>query len=233
MQHILISTASHPSSSRKRRWDQLNSILEEVAKKSKKVNKDSTAFSAVKWADVDDVLGYQNYKQGIKAVPADVLDLLFSQLLKIGAVFGSVSSGKEAKRLQFISPVLYEVCALFEGRATITVEEDLEGVNIHTNGHFEYVMEVGGRKFCIVLAKKTDMEKGMAQALLGNEIIADLDNVSEVYAIVTNYREWYFLKNTDDAIFRDVCTLDIEDDVPTKASVGKIAGKIYGLLSGV
>lgn len=230
MQHILISTASHPSSSRKRRWDQLNSILEEVAKKSKKVNK---AFSSVKWADVEDVLGYQNYKQGTKAVPADVLDLLFNQLLKIGVVFGSVSSGKEAKRLQFISPVLYEVCALFEGKVKISVEEDLEGVNIHTIGHFEYVVEVDGRKFCIVVAKKTDMEKGMAQALLGSETIADLGNFSEVYAIVTNYRQWYFLKNTDDAIFRDACTLDIEDDVPTKASVGKIVGKIYGLLSGV
>jgi hypothetical protein len=182
---------------------------------------------------VEDVLGCQNYKQGTKAVPADVLDLLFSQLFKIGVVFGSVSSGKEAKRLQFIAPVLYEVCALFEGRAKISVEEDLEGVNIRTNGHFEYVLDVDGRKVCIVQAKKSDMEKGMAQALLGDEIIADLDNVSEVYAIVTNYMQWYFLKNTDDAIFRDACTLDIEDDVPTKASVGKIAGKIYGMLSGV
>lgn len=227
-----MSTASHPSVSRKRRWDQLNSILEDVAKRSKRINKDSRAFSAVKWGDVEDVLGYQNYKQGIKAVPANVLDLLFSQLLKIGVVFGSVSSGKEAKRLQFITPVLYEVCALFEGRVKFSLEKDLEGVNIHTNGHFEYVLELGGRKVVVVQAKKTDMEKGMAQALLGDETIADLDNVSEVYAIVTNFHQRYFLKNTDDVIFRDACTLDIEDDVPTKASVGKIAGKIYGLLSG-
>jgi hypothetical protein len=202
-----------------------------VARKSKKVNKDSTAFSAVKWSDVEDVLCYVDYEQQAKEVPVNILDQLHSQLLKIGRVFGSVSSGKEAKRLQFISPILLEVCALFEGRVKITVEEDMEGVNIHTNGHFEYVLEMDGRKVCIVEAKKTDMEKGMAQALLGDETIADLDNASEVYAIVTNFREWYFLKNTDDAIYRDVYTLLIEHDTPTKASVGTIANKIYGMLS--
>jgi hypothetical protein len=211
----------------------LNIILEKVAIKSKKVNKNSTAFSAVKWVDVKNILGYVDYEQYTKEVPATMLDQLHSQLLKIGVVFGSVSSGKEAKRLQFISPILLEVCALFEGRVKITVEEDLEGVNIRTNGHFEYVLEVDGRKLCIVEAKKTDMEQGMAQALLGNETIADLDNVSEVYSIVTNFREWYFLKNTDDAIYRDVYTLLIEHDIPTKASVGEIAGKIYGMLSSV
>jgi len=165
------------------------------------VNKDSTAFSAVRWTDVEDVLGYVNYDQPSKEIPGATLDLLHSQLLKIGVVFGSVSSGK---RLQFISPILLEVCALFEGRVKIAVEEDLEGVNIHTNGHFEYVLELNNRKVVIVEAKKTDMEKGMAQALLGDETIADLDKASEIYAIVTNYREWYF---------------------------GTIASKIYGILS--
>jgi len=209
----------------------LNRILEEVAKRSKKVNKDSTAFSAVRWTDVEDVLSYVNYDQPSKEIPGATLDLLHSQLLKIGVVFGSVSSGKEAKRLQFISPILLEVCALFEGRVKIAVEEDLEGVNIHTNGHFEYVLELNNRKVCIVEAKKTDMEKGMAQALLGDETIADLDKASEIYAIVTNYREWYFLKSTDDAIYRDVYTLAVEHDIPSKESVGTIASKIYGILS--
>jgi hypothetical protein len=174
-----------------------------------------------------------DYNQPCKEIPSTKLDLLYSQLLKIGVVFGSVSSGKETKCLQFITPILLEVCALFDGKVKITVEEDLKGVNIHTNGHFEYVLELNGRKICIVVAKKTDMEKGMAQALLGDETIADLDNASEIYAIVTNFREWYFLKNTDDAIYRDVCTLFVENDIRTKESVGTIANKIYGMLSNV
>ena len=62
-------------------------------------------------------------------------------------------------------------------------------------------------------------------------MIADLDNASEIYAIVTNYREWYFLKSTDDAIYRDVYTLAVEHDIPSKESVGRIASKIYGMLS--
>ena len=181
----------------------------------------------------DRILGYINYEQPGKEIPAATLDLLYSQLLKIGSVFGSVSSGKEAKRLQFISPILLEVCALFGGEVKITVEEDLAGVNIHTNGHFEYVLELNGRKVCIVEAKKTDMEKGMAQALLGDETIADLCNASEIYAIVTNFREWYFLKNTDDAIYRDVYTLLVQHEVPKKESVNTIANKIYGMLSNV
>lgn len=226
-----IGTVSHPSAARKRRWEELNSILEDVAKKSKKLNKDSTAFSAVNWSDVEDVLSYVKYDQVARDIPDVTLDLLYTQLLKTGIVFGSVSSGKEAKRLQFISPILLEVSALFGGRLKISVEEDLEGINIHTNGHFEYVLEINGKKICIVEAKKTDMEKGMAQALLGDETIADLENASEVYAIVTNFLEWYFLKNTDDAIYRDVYTLAIEHDEPVKASLGMIASKIYGMLS--
>jgi hypothetical protein len=225
------TSAPHVSTSRKRRWDQLNHVLEEVTRKGKRVNTRAKAFRATKWADVQNVLGYINYKQGCREIPANVLDLLFAQLLKIGVVFGSVSSGKEETRLQFISPVLYEVCALFDGRAKISVQKELKGVNINTSGRFEYVLEVDGRRVCVVQAKKSDMERGMAQALLGAEIVAELDDVSEVCAIVTNYRQWYFLKNMGDAIYRDVCTLDMEADVPTKASVRKIAAKIYAILS--
>ena len=108
----------------------------------------------------------------------------------------------------------------------------LQGVNIHTNGgHFEYILEVVGHKVCIVEAKKDDMEQGMAQALLGDEMIAELENASTVYAIVTNYKEWSFLTNTNDTIYLDACTLDMEVDKPTKASVAKIASKIYGILT--
>jgi hypothetical protein len=168
----------------------------------------------------------------MKDVPEDVVDLLYSQLIKNGVVFGSLPSGNEdAKRLQFISPILLEVCYLFKGKVKISVEEDLKGHNIKANGNFEYILELEGHKVCIVEAKKDDMVQGMAQALLGDEVIADLENVPEVYAIVTNYTNGLFIKNTNDFIDQDMCTLDFEANEPTKKSVSKIASKIYGILS--
>lgn len=175
---------------------------------------------------MEGVLRLREYTQPMKEVPEDVVDLLYSQLIKIGVVFGPMPSGKEAKRLQFISPILLEVCYLFEGKVKISVEEDLKGHNIKANGHFEYILELEGRKVCIVEAKKDNMEQGMVQALLGDEVIADLENVSEVYAIVTNYMQWLFIKNTNDFIDQDMCTLDFEANKPTKKSVSKIASKI-------
>jgi hypothetical protein len=198
----------------------------------KKQGKDSTAFSDIKWINMKRVLRLREYTQPVKEVPEDVVDLLYSQLMKISVVFGSMPSGNEdAKRLQFISPILLEVCYLFEGKVKISVEEDLKGRNIKANCHFEYILELEGHKVCIVEAKKDDIMQGMAQALLGDEVIADLENVPEVYAIVTNYMQWLFIKNTNDFIHQDLCSLDFEANKPTKKSISKIASKIYGLLS--
>lgn len=129
----------------------------------------------------------RDYTQPKKEVPEDVIDLLYSQLMKIRVMFRSVSFDEVATLLQFISPILLEVCYLSDGKVKISVEEDLKGCNIKANGHFEYILELDGHKVCIVVAKKDDMSQGMAQALIGDEVIADLDNVTEVYAIVTNY----------------------------------------------
>ena len=86
---------------------------------------------------------------------------------------------------------------------------------------------------CIVQSKKQKMGQALTKALLGGEIIADLENASEVYAIATDYHEWQFAKTTDDGIFVDACTLHIISGIPTKESVAKIAGKIYAILTDV
>ena len=123
------------------------------------------------------------------------------------------------------------MCYLFEGKVKISVEEDLKGRNIKANCHFEYILELEGHNVCIVEAKKDDMMQGMAKALLGDEVIADLENVPKVYAIITNCMQWLFIKNTNDFIDQDLCSLDFEANEPTKKSVSKIASKIYGILS--
>jgi hypothetical protein len=70
----------------------------------------------------------------------------------------------------------------------------LMGRNIKTNEHFEFVLQKGNRRVCIVEAKKEQMEKGMAQSLLGCEAIADVENVQVVYAVVTNFLECFFFE---------------------------------------
>jgi hypothetical protein len=165
-------------------------------------------------------------------IPTEKLEYLHEQLLGIHALYGEVISGKEAKRLQFISPILNCVCLLLPD-VTISVEEDMTGVHVHANGRFEYIIKYKEKKVCIVEAKKDDMEQGKVQSLLGCEVVAEIENCSTVYAIVTNYIQWLFYKNADDIVYSDDLTLTVEHCVPDKISVGKVAGLIYGILTDI
>jgi len=160
-------------------------------------------------------------------IPIVLLDNLHRQLLIIHHLFGNVTSGKEAKRLQFISPILIAVCQLLPS-VRISVEEDMKGTYVHANGRFEFVLQYGKMKVCIVEAKKDDMEHGQVQSLLGCEVVAEIEKKLTVYAIVTNYIEWMFYKNTDDRVYSCLQTLLLQD-VPTKDSVGEVASLIYGM----
>lgn len=113
----------------------------------------------------------------------------------------------------------------------ILADEDVDGVNIYTDGHFGFVMQKGDKRVCIVEAKKEALEKDMAQGILGCEALADVENLSVVYTVVTNFLEWYFIKDTDTSIYRNVATLDVTGEMPTKESNVKIAGMLYELLS--
>jgi len=202
--------------------------------KSKKIDESCTPYSSIEWCNVEDIFGLNRWTLTPKLIDEEIVNKLHLQLLDCDIVFGTISSGKEAKRLHFIAPVLTAVALLFKDDAEkvkILVEVDVDGVNIRSNGHFEFVLQKGSRKVCIVVAKKEKMEKGMTQSLLGCEAIADVENVSVVYAVVTNFLQWYFIKNTDDHIFRNVTTLNIINDSPDKESVARIAGMLYALLT--
>lgn len=202
--------------------------------KSRKVDKSSTPYSSIEWFHVENIFGLNPWTLVPKLIDEEIVNSLHLQLLDCGDVFGTISSGKEAKRLHFIASVLTAVALLFKDEAEkvkILVEEDMDGLNIRYNGHFEFVLQKGTRKVCIVVAKQEKMEKGMAQSLLGCEAIADVENVSVVYAVVTNFLQWYFLKDTDHQIFRNATTLTTIDDIPTKECVGRIAGMLYAMLT--
>ena len=173
----------------------------------------------------------QSYIQDIKAIPHEDFDLLVRMLAIASTTFGGGRSGKEAKRLYFIAHILMVVCSLFKGDVRIKVEEDLIGKNVKANGHFEFMLERGNKRVCIVEAKKEDMEQGLAQNLIGCEVASDVDDLRIVYGIVTTFISWTFLKSCDDKIERDDDTLDFHEGTAEPASLRKIAGKIYAMLS--
>ena len=230
-----ISSSSHQlpptiSPNRKRRWDLLNEILDKSAQKSKKIDKSSVSFSNITWREVELAFTMQTLVIYPRNMPVEKLDALHEQLLGIHRLYGEVISGKEAKRLQFISPILNAVCLLLPG-VTISVEEDMKGVLIHANGRFEYILKYSNKKVCIVEAKKDDMEQGKVQSLLGCEVVAEAESCPCVYAIVTNYIQWQFYKNTEDCVFQDDITLTVISSIPDKNSVGQVASRIYGMLT--
>ena len=87
------------------------------------------------------------------------------------------------------------------------------------------------KRICIVEAKQEQIGKGMAQDLLGCEVVADLDQVDVVYGIVTNYTQWVFLQNSVERIIQDEFSIETDNGVPSKHSLVKITGKIYAMLS--
>ena len=223
-----------PPNPRKRRWDELNKCLKINKDSKERRNGDiSTPYSSVKYNEVEGVFGpiMQPYIQGVKAIPHGDFELLVQILGRTSTSIGEIITGKEAKRLHFICPILVVVCSLFKGDVRIIVEEEFTGKNVKANGYFEFMLQRGAKRVCIVEAKKENMEQGLAQNLIGCEVASDLDDLRTVYGIVTTFISWTFLKSCDDKIERDDTTLLVREGVVDPSSLKEIAGKIYAMLS--
>ena len=174
------------------------------------------------------------YIQTVKEVPQETMDLLHNYIVTLTRRLSSVTTGKESQRLHFIAPILVYVSDLFGSQDSIQIvmEEDLNGVNVKANGHFEFMLKRNNKRICIVEAKKDDILQGMVQDLVGMEVASDLDNLDTVYGLVTNYIEWMFLKSQNDKIGKHLDSLIFDEfEVATVESLKRIAGKIYALLS--
>jgi hypothetical protein len=185
----------------------------------------------VSFIDINDIMPADKYEQSTKAIEDDTIDLLYSYLLVVTKAFGEVVTGTEAKRLHFIAPVLACVCALFDGDVQILAEENVVGKRVHGDGKFEFVIKRGSKRLCIVEAKKNDMEQGLAQAYVGSEVLSDVEGLSTVYNVVTNYKDWCFSRIMDVRVERDDATMKFAHNIPTRESVKEIAEKIYAMLS--
>jgi hypothetical protein len=219
-----------PNPKRKRRWIELNKILEGVAEEFD--TDDSIACSHVTWNQVKHVFNVKKYVQERRTIDEAQLSSIIAQYLSITTrCFGGITTGKEAKRLYFIAPILFSVCMLFDGDVDIVVEEDLVGNFVKAQGHFEFMLRRGNKAICIVLAKKDDIEQGMARDLVGCEVVAELKDLNTVYGIVTNYIQWNLLRSLDDRVEMEECSLRLTPDGPERTSLKEISEKIYAMLS--
>lgn len=225
------------SESRKRRWAQLNPILENNRKANSNQRADgskSTGYSYVNWEQVKTIfpirLGSIDSVNS-STITESRLDALVNYLNYASICFGSITEGHEAKRVHFIAPVIIMVCSLFNGDIQILAEEDVDGNRVHAHGHFEFVLKRGGKRLCIVEAKKDDILQGKVQSLVGCESLCDVDNLSIAYGVATNYLEWCFLKNSADEVVEEMLTLSLLNNQPTAESVRIIANKICSILS--
>ena len=218
-----------PHHKRKQRWMELNEILDGNAKKSKANG--STAYSYVTWRQVESVFALSKYVQPQRAMDNTQLDFLEKYLSFTTKCFGTITTGKEAKRLHFIAPILVCVCFLLEGDVKIVAEEDLVGNFVKAHGHFEFMLIRGTKAVCIVEAKKDDIEQGMTQDLVGCEVAAEVGGLDVVYGIVTNYILWNFFCSHNDKVEIDERSLRLSPNGPEQESLKEIAGKIYSMLA--
>jgi hypothetical protein len=248
---ISVVELESPTRRKRKRWAALNSILDKN-KKAKTTPDGATStgyfglifiyesllivisnYSYVSWEDIRSVYEPIMCEMTVqpKEFPAEDLESLYKYLCRATPPPGTTHSGKEAKRLHFVAPILIHLDGLFNDTMRILIEERILGKNIHTDGNFEFVVQMGGKKMCIIEAKKDDMEQGMAQDLLGCEAVADTEPSECVLGIVTNYLQWSFFKSHEDYIEQEDTTLPIESGKLTKEGLKMIAGKIYSLLS--
>jgi hypothetical protein len=194
--------------------------------KKSKIN-DSTSYSSITWKQVESIFNPTRYVQPQRAVDDTQIDFLAQYLSYTTQCFGPITTGKEAKRLHFIAPILVCVCTLFEGDVIIAVEEDLPGNVIKAHGRFEFMIRRGGKAVCIIVARKDDIDQGMAQDFVGCEVAAELGGLDVVYGIVTNYVQWNFFCLSDDKVEMEECSICITPEGPEKQSLKHIAEKNY------
>jgi hypothetical protein len=112
----------------------------------------------IRYADALPVI--HEYSQTVKEVPQETMELLHNYIVTLTRRLSSFI--KQSQRLHFIAPILVYVSELFGPQVTIqiVINEDLNGLNVKANEHFEFMLKRKNKRICIVQAKKDDMEQG-------------------------------------------------------------------------
>ncbi|KAG2777781.1 hypothetical protein Pcac1_g11854 [Phytophthora cactorum] len=239
-----LPTAMHRHPERLKRWAAINEMIRQKNQEGnektsnqdtnrKRKNRDidsSMPYSSLSWTDLEPILPMEDFNLQASPVPHKVVEELHDRLVQICKLYGDIYSGKEAKCQFFIMAIIEAVCVMF-GDATILVEEDVKGKNVHVHGRFEFVLKRGRKRISIVEAKRDDITQGIAQNVAGLEALSDVEGLERTLGIVTNYLEWVFISDDDEKIRRINETLKIRGSVPSIKSLREIVGMIYGLLA--
>jgi hypothetical protein len=229
--------AMHPN--RVKRQQALNAILDKsrYSKKRKGATEDddvSTPYNKTTWDAVREIFDAEkkSYYEPVISIPEETFSLLSKYLTLVMKCYGlTLLSGNEAKRLHLIAPVIMCVVSLLPD-VVVKVEEDLNGVNVHANGHFEFILIRGPKRICIIEAKDEKFRQGMAQNLVGCEVAVDLDGSNMACGIVTNFTQWIFIRSKDEEILVDENNaIGFESNgVPKQDGLTDVVGKLYSLL---
>ncbi|CAK5105765.1 unnamed protein product [Aphanomyces euteiches] len=241
-------TTTHRHPERLKRWAAINAMIRqknqeanqettnEDAKTNKKrknrdVNK-TVGYSSLCWEDIKSIYNFEDsydLQPNVSDIPDADIQLLLARIRDLRDLYGRISDGKEAKRLFFIAPILETVSRLIKD-VRILVEEDVAGKNVLLNGRFEFVLKRGKKRISLVEAKREDMLQGLVQNVTGLEALADVENLSVTYGIVTNFLEWTFLISEDTEVRKHEYSLRTVDTIPSFEGLKEIVGKIYAML---
>jgi hypothetical protein len=90
----------------------------------------------------------------------------------------------------------------------------------------DFILESVNTRVLVIMARDHDFQQGIADALIGCEILAHLSRVNNICAVVKDYMEWTVIK-------RHVqCSLHLTPDGPAdRESLQEITEKINGMLN--
>lgn len=227
----------HHSQHRKERWEVLNSLIIQKEKNDKGLGKlnGHLPFSSLKMKDVGEAFPLHKYVENIKVIPEIMLLSLQNDLTKIIRCYkinGKKTISSELSVNLFINTILVFVVDMFEGEINIVSEDYMIGRKVFSRGSFEFVLMIGSNRVLIVEAKKGLVAEGLAQNLAGCEVAAEIDKSDIIYGITSTFRDWTFLKNTNDIIYIDATTdivLDHGDNIQMKG-LTNVTGKLYSIL---
>ncbi|KAL7692907.1 hypothetical protein Plhal304r1_c005g0020171 [Plasmopara halstedii] len=237
-------TTIHRHPERLKRWAAINEMIRQKNQEGnektstrdtnkKRKNRDidsSMPYSSLSWTDLEPILSMEDFNLEASAVPQKVVEELRDRLMQVSKLYGDLYSGKEAERQVFIMAIIEAVCLML-GDATILVEEDVKGKNVHVHGRFEFVLKRGKKRVSIVEANREDIPQGIAQNVAGLEALSDVEGLERTLGIVTNYLEWVFISDDDEKIRRMNTTLKVYGAVPSTKELREIVGMICGLLA--
>ncbi|KAL7692929.1 hypothetical protein Plhal304r1_c005g0020391 [Plasmopara halstedii] len=223
-------TTIHRHPERLKRWAAINEMIRQKNQEGnektstrdtnkKRKNRDidsSMPYSSLSWTDLEPILSMEDFNLEASAVPQKLWKSYVIGLCKYRQVF--------------IMAIIEAVCLML-GDATILVEEDVKGKNVHVHGRFEFVLKRGKKRVSIVEAKRDDIPQGIAQNVAGLEALSDVEGLERTLGIVTNYLEWVFISDDDEKIRRMNTTLKVYGAVPSTKELKEIVGMICGLLA--